>query len=70
MTKSPWLAHYPKEVRVELPNVPFENLPAMLKAASTENAKTIAFTQVMPKSKSLPRRGFTLLPETKLEQQN
>jgi len=48
MTKSPWLAHYPKEVPAELAKVPFANLPEMLKKASTEYAKTIAFTQVMP----------------------
>jgi long-chain acyl-CoA synthetase len=48
MTKSPWLAHYPKEVPAELAKVSFANLPEMLKKASTEYAKTIAFTQVMP----------------------
>jgi long-chain acyl-CoA synthetase len=48
MTKSPWLAHYPKEVPAELAKIPFDHLPAMLKQASTEYAKTIAFTQVMP----------------------
>ena len=48
MTKSPWLEHYPKEVPAELAKVPFANLAEMLKKASTEYAKTIAFTQVMP----------------------
>jgi long-chain acyl-CoA synthetase len=48
MTKSPWLANYPKDVPAELAKVPYAHLPAMLKKASLEYAKTTAFTQVMP----------------------
>jgi len=48
MTQSPWLAHYPKDVPAELGKVPFVNLAEMVKQASDEYSKTIAFTQVMP----------------------
>ncbi|MTA83051.1 MAG: AMP-binding protein, partial [Actinobacteria bacterium] len=48
MTQSPWLAHYPKDVPAVLPTVPFVHLADLIKKASNEYSKTIAFTQVMP----------------------
>ena len=48
MTQSPWLAHYPKDVPAELAKVPFVHLGELVKKASNEYSKTIAFTQVMP----------------------
>ena len=48
MGKYPWLAHYPSDVPKELPPVAFANLPELLRFASAQYKKTIAFTQVMP----------------------
>lgn len=48
MTQRPWIAHYPDGVDAVLAEPPFANLPALLAAASTEYADTIAFTQCMP----------------------
>jgi long-chain acyl-CoA synthetase len=48
MTQSPWLAHYPKDVPAELAKVPFVHLAELVKKASIDYSKTIAFTQVMP----------------------
>ena len=48
MNQLPWKQHYPSDVPAELAPVPFEHRPAMVKAATTTYAKTIAFTQVMP----------------------
>jgi long-chain acyl-CoA synthetase len=48
MTQRPWLAHYPNDVAHELEKPPFENLPALVTAASAQWGKKTAFTQVMP----------------------
>ena len=48
MGNYPWLAHYPSDVPKELPPVAFANLPELLRFASAQYKKTIAFTQVMP----------------------
>lgn len=48
MTQLPWLAHYPADVSPEIGEVAFAHLPAFLRAASDQYAKTIAFTQCMP----------------------
>ncbi|MEQ1736112.1 MAG: AMP-binding protein [Rhodoglobus sp.] len=48
MTQRPWFAHYPDGVDAVLADPPFTHLPALLAAASTEYAASIAFTQCMP----------------------
>ena len=48
MADRPWLAHYPKGVEHELAPVSLPHIPALVRAASAEYDKTIAFTQVMP----------------------
>ena len=48
MTERPWLAHYPDDVRPELDDIPFANMPALIRQASSDYAQSIAFTQVMP----------------------
>lgn len=48
MAERPWLTHYPKGVEHELAPVTLPHVPALVRAASAEYDKTIAFTQVMP----------------------
>jgi len=48
MTERPWLAKYPADVAPELGDIPFDNLPALLRQASATYSDTVAFTQVMP----------------------
>lgn len=47
MSALPWLAHYPSDVPHELPENNFQNLPELIRAASSKYSKTKAFTQVM-----------------------
>lgn len=48
MTERPWVKHYPEEVSDAITDFEFQNLPDLLKAASTDYSKQKAFTQVMP----------------------
>ena len=48
MTQRPWTPHYADDVAAELGEIPFENLPAMIRHSGTIYADTIAFTQCMP----------------------
>jgi len=48
MTTRPWLSHYSSGVDPDLAPPAFAHLPALVKASSTEYAKTVAFTQCMP----------------------
>jgi long-chain acyl-CoA synthetase len=44
----PWTRHYPEGASLEIPELPFRNLPEMFRSTTTEYAAEIAFTQVMP----------------------
>jgi long-chain acyl-CoA synthetase len=48
MTQQPWLTKYPDGVNPQLAPIAFAHLPALLRAASSTYATTIAFTQCMP----------------------
>lgn len=47
MTERPWLAHYASDVAPDLPEFEFQNLPELIRNASSQFGKTKAFTQVM-----------------------
>jgi long-chain acyl-CoA synthetase len=44
----PWTRHYPEGTSLEVRELPFRNLPEMLRSTTEEYAAEIAFTQVMP----------------------
>lgn len=48
MTQQPWLASYPSGVNPQLAENDLAHLPALIRAASSTYASTIAFTQCMP----------------------
>jgi len=48
VTQTPWMSHYPSFVEPELAALPATHLPELVRAASSEYADTIAFTQCMP----------------------
>ena len=47
MTQRPWLSHYADDVEPDLAETAFTHLPAMIRAAASTYADTIAFTQCM-----------------------
>jgi long-chain acyl-CoA synthetase len=44
----PWTAHYPPSTPHHIEDVPYRNLPEMLRSAAEKHADDIALTQVMP----------------------
>ena len=47
MTQRPWLSHYADDVEPDLAETDLTHLPAMIRAAASSYADTIAFTQCM-----------------------
>jgi long-chain acyl-CoA synthetase len=48
MTERPWLKHYPPGTAPEIPEIPYRNLPEMLREAAERDPDAVAFTQCMP----------------------
>jgi long-chain acyl-CoA synthetase len=48
MSERPWLEHYPPGTPPEIGEIPYRNLPDLLRQSAAQYADAIAFTQCMP----------------------